>query len=146
MQAQGGCSQVDYDADSPSEKSGSRGRANSVSSCLDDRGAGVSNANPDFRVLEGQEKGGRTTREEDAEREACRRERDEVENSPQLPKGSPEDPDPARDTGERSSPEASVETPKRRHVPGGAWLSKEECSVAQVTQLVAGTTMNEFME
>ncbi|KAJ1152040.1 hypothetical protein NDU88_004818 [Pleurodeles waltl] len=125
---------VDDDAASTSEKSGLRGRANSVSSCLDDRGAGVSNANPDFRVLKGKKKeDGQYGREVDAERGACRRERDEEENSPESPKGSPEDSDPARDTGERRSPEASIETPKRRHVPGGAWLSKDndKCSFRQ---------------
>ncbi|KAJ1198568.1 hypothetical protein NDU88_002407 [Pleurodeles waltl] len=107
-----------------SERSYSRGRANSVSVCLDDRGGGVSNANPDFRVLERREKdNGRNEGEVGGERGDFRPERDQEENIPELPKRTPEDPDRVRDTGDRRSQEAREETPKGRHVPGGAWLS-----------------------
>ncbi|KAJ1138052.1 hypothetical protein NDU88_004443 [Pleurodeles waltl] len=127
---EGICNRVDDDAAPTSEKSCSRGRANSFSSCLDDRGAGVNNANPDFQVLEGRKReDGRRERDVGGERGDCRRERDQEENLPESPRGSPEDPDPARDTGERRSQEASVDTPKCRHVPVGAWLSKTQTRI-----------------
>ncbi|KAJ1079720.1 hypothetical protein NDU88_000041 [Pleurodeles waltl] len=104
------------------EKSYSCVRANSVPGCLDDRGAGVSNANPDFRVLKwGEREDGPHEGDVDCER---RPERDQGENTPELLKRRPEDPDRVSDTEDWRSQEASIEPPNRRHVPGGAWLSK----------------------
>ncbi|KAJ1172724.1 hypothetical protein NDU88_004568 [Pleurodeles waltl] len=115
----------DEDAAYTSEKNCSRGRASSVSSCPDDRGAGVSNVHPDFRVVKGKKReDGLREGEVNREKRDCRQRQDEEEDTSEPPKGSPEGPEPARDTEERGSPEASVETPKCRHIPGGAWLSK----------------------
>ncbi|KAJ1178434.1 hypothetical protein NDU88_003680 [Pleurodeles waltl] len=119
------CNRVDEDAAYTSEKNCSRGRASSVFSCLDDRGAGVSNVHLDFWVVKGKKReDGLREEEVDREKDDCRQRRDKEEDTLEPPKGSPEGPEPARDTEERRSLEASVETPKRRHVPGGAWLSK----------------------
>ncbi|KAJ1126790.1 hypothetical protein NDU88_005196 [Pleurodeles waltl] len=119
------CNRVDDKTASTSGKSCSRGRANSVSSCLDDPGAGVRNESPDFRVLEREKKeNGLRGEVVGAERGDGGPEREEEDKSPESPKRSPEEPNPARNTGERRSPEAGGETPKRRHVPGGAWLAK----------------------
>ncbi|KAJ1117429.1 hypothetical protein NDU88_005629 [Pleurodeles waltl] len=85
----------------------------------------------DFRVLkQGKREDGPHEEEADGER---RPERDEGENTPELPKRRPEDPDRVSATEDRRSQEASIETPKRRHVPGGAWLSKlPQCATNQV--------------
>ncbi|KAJ1189161.1 hypothetical protein NDU88_005912 [Pleurodeles waltl] len=119
------CSQIAGYAAPISERRCPRSRANSVSGCLDDRGAGVSNAKLDFRVLERRNKDDGPNEESGGgERGDCLPEREPDENIPELPKTTPEDPDRVRDTGDRRSQEVTEETPKRRHVPGGAWLSK----------------------
>ncbi|KAJ1142814.1 hypothetical protein NDU88_009127 [Pleurodeles waltl] len=119
------CNRVDEYAAYTSKKNCSCSRTSSIFSCLDDRGAGVSNVHPDFRVgKEKKRENGLREEEVDREKGDCRQGRDKEETTSEPPKGSPEDPEPARDTEELRSPEASVETPKRRHVPGGAWLSK----------------------
>ncbi|KAJ1153644.1 hypothetical protein NDU88_006403 [Pleurodeles waltl] len=100
------------------------GRANSVSSYLDDRGAGVTNENPDFRVLRGEKREDGRGVEGDAERGDGGPERKKEEKAPETPKGNPEEPNPTKNTEERGSPEAGGETPNRRHVPGGTWLAK----------------------
>ncbi|KAJ1115143.1 hypothetical protein NDU88_003369 [Pleurodeles waltl] len=120
------CSWVDGTTTSTSDKSCSRGRANSVSSYLDDRGAGVTNENPDFRVLRREKSEDGRGVERDAEREDAGPEREEEEKAPGTPKGNPEEPNPTKKTGERGSPEAGGETPSRCHVPGGTWLAKVE--------------------
>ncbi|KAJ1082717.1 hypothetical protein NDU88_002882 [Pleurodeles waltl] len=117
-------SRVDGKTDSTSDKSCSRGRANSVSSYLDDRGAGVTNENPDFRVLRGEKREDGRGVERDAERGDGGPERKKEEKAPETPKGNPEEPNPTKNMEERGSPEAGGETPNRRHVPGGMWLAK----------------------
>ncbi|KAJ1190542.1 hypothetical protein NDU88_007280 [Pleurodeles waltl] len=60
-----------------SEKRCSRSRANSVSGCLDDRGPGVGNANPDFQTLGHMKReDGPNEEEEDADPGCCETERE----------------------------------------------------------------------
>ncbi|KAJ1104124.1 hypothetical protein NDU88_001539 [Pleurodeles waltl] len=94
------CSRLSGDATPISEWCCSRGRANSVSGCHDDRGAGVSNTHPDFR------------------------DRDPEKNIQEQPRAELENPDSGKDAEGRKNEEPSEDALRTLHVPGGARLSK----------------------
>ncbi|KAJ1199734.1 hypothetical protein NDU88_003567 [Pleurodeles waltl] len=121
------CIRLPGDAAPITEWRCSRGRANSVSSCHDDRGAGVSDTHPDFRGRgdlkreDGQEKRWREPNADvwkwigttDAERNDQEQHRAELEN-----------PDGVKTAEGRRNQEPSEDTLRTRHVPGGAWHTK----------------------
>ncbi|KAJ1093086.1 hypothetical protein NDU88_006195 [Pleurodeles waltl] len=115
-----------------SEKRCSRGRANSVSGCLDERGAGVGNVNPDFRALEDMKRdNGKNEEEDNADEGRCETERETEEQLQKQLQTTAEDPDRGRDTGNWRTQEPTKETTELRHVPGGAWLSKPRIFASQ---------------
>ncbi|KAJ1203811.1 hypothetical protein NDU88_007592 [Pleurodeles waltl] len=109
----------------------SRSRANSVSGCPDDQGAGVGDINPDFRALESMKSddGRRTGREENADGGAAETERETEEESTKPLQTRAGDTDRGRDPGNWRTQEPMKEATKPSHVPGGAWLSKTRPSI-----------------
>ncbi|KAJ1091324.1 hypothetical protein NDU88_004451 [Pleurodeles waltl] len=105
----------------------SRGRALSISHCHDDWGAGVCDANPDFRV--------RVNSKREDGRESASKKPDAGDlqpignpkterNDQEEPRTKAEDPDGVRTVGDTRNQEPREDTLRNRHVPGGAWLTK----------------------
>ncbi|KAJ1170009.1 hypothetical protein NDU88_001890 [Pleurodeles waltl] len=121
------CSRLSVDTAPASECRCSRSRALSVSDCHDDRGAGTSDANPDFRVRDnskredGRENGAKET---DAEEFQPTRTPDTERSDQEKPRTRTENPDSVRTAGDTRNQEPTEETLRNRHVPGGAWLTR----------------------
>ncbi|KAJ1152262.1 hypothetical protein NDU88_005038 [Pleurodeles waltl] len=106
----------------------SHGREVGVTRCPDDRGAGVSDVTPDFRVRETEKReGGREPKSEESDADNF-----QTDETTETESGDQEDPktrarntDGSRDAGGTENQERNEDTLKSRHVPGGAWLTKE---------------------
>ncbi|KAJ1130976.1 hypothetical protein NDU88_009320 [Pleurodeles waltl] len=129
------CSRLSGDAAPSTEWLCSRSRQNSVSSCHDDRGAGVSDIHPDFR--------GRGTLKRENGREEERRESnadtwqrigtpDAEKNDQEQHRVDPENLDGVKKAEDRRNEEPSEDTLRTRPVPGGAWLTKPSTTVVLV--------------
>ncbi|KAJ1164202.1 hypothetical protein NDU88_004647 [Pleurodeles waltl] len=105
----------------------SHGRAIGVTRCPDDRGAGVSDVNLDFRVRKGKKR-------EDG-RESAAEEPDAVElktnGTTEMGRKDQEElrtragtTDGVRDVGDAENQEPREDTLKSCHIPGGTWLTK----------------------
>ncbi|KAJ1112129.1 hypothetical protein NDU88_000397 [Pleurodeles waltl] len=118
----GECSRLSGDAAPRAEWRCSRGRANSVSSYHDDRGAGVSKTRLDFwdeKAVESDD--GVAQREDGGERERVGAERSPNKDDPEQPSEETKNPD----ANDRRNKEPSKDALRTCHVPGGTWLSKE---------------------
>ncbi|KAJ1198576.1 hypothetical protein NDU88_002415 [Pleurodeles waltl] len=113
------CSRLSGDAAPRAEWRCSRGRVNSVSSYHDDRGAGVSNARPDFREENAVKREDGTAQKDDGG-ERGGTEWSPQKNDPEQPSEETENPN----ANDRRNKELSKDVLRTRHVPGGTWLSK----------------------
>ncbi|KAJ1216582.1 hypothetical protein NDU88_004183 [Pleurodeles waltl] len=115
------CSRLSVDTAPASEWRCSRGRALSVSHCHDDRGAGVSDANPDFWVrINSKREDGRENglKELDAGDFQPIGTPDTERNDQEKPRTRKENPDGVRTAGDTRNQESREDTLRNRHVPG----------------------------
>ncbi|KAJ1136802.1 hypothetical protein NDU88_003216 [Pleurodeles waltl] len=121
------CSRLSFNTASASEWHCSRSRAIRVTHCPDDRGAGVSDVNPDFWVQKEKkrEHGPESASEEpDAVDFKTIRTTETGKKDQEEPRTRAGTTDGVRDAGDAESQEPREDTLKSRHVPGGTWLTK----------------------
>ncbi|KAJ1131653.1 hypothetical protein NDU88_009988 [Pleurodeles waltl] len=135
------CSRLSFDTAPASEWRCSRGRAISVTRCPDDRGAGVSDVNLDFRVRkEKKREDGResTSEEPDAVDFELNRTTETGRKDQEEPRTRAEPTDGVRDAGGAKNQEPREDTLKSRHVPGGTWLTKSSIHRSAPGALLTG--------
>ncbi|KAJ1117854.1 hypothetical protein NDU88_006050 [Pleurodeles waltl] len=120
-------SRLSSDTATASEWRCSCGRESGVTRYHGDRGAGVSDVTPDFRVQErekredGRERAAEEPDAVDSQTDETTKTESEEDEEPKTQTGTT---DCLRDSGGTENQEPSEDTPKSRHIPGGAWLTK----------------------